>query len=83
MYLFEGDFLLRCLVKWMRIFSATKEKKEKLNEYVAKKLLELHQSLHMLVATYKTPPLFHKPHIQRWINTYRFDHVGLKKQIKD
>ena len=51
-YLFEGD-LTELPFKMAENFLSNSENKDKLNEYLAKKLLELHQSDQMLVATYK------------------------------
>ena len=55
-YLFEGD-LTELPFKMAENFLSNSENKDKLNEYLAKKLLELHQSDQMLVATYKNTSL--------------------------
>ena len=55
-YLFEGDLTERPF-KMAENFLSNSENKDKLNEYLAKKLLELHQSDQMLVAMYKNTSL--------------------------
>ena len=59
-YLFEGDFT-ELPFKMAEQFLSNSENKDKLNEYLAKKLLELHQGDQMLVVTYKNTSLVSQP----------------------
>ena len=59
-YLFEGDFT-KIPFKMADSFLKNSENKNKLNEYLATKLLEIHQDDQTLVVTYKNTALASQP----------------------
>ena len=83
-YLFEGDFT-ELPFKMAEHFLRNSENKHKLNEYLAKKknYWNYTKVIRRLLLHIKTPPLFLNHPVQSWINTYQFDHMKLKKLIKD